>query len=309
MDRQFVSSEFILETRNLSKSFGAVTAVHNLNLRVRAGEVFGFLGPNGAGKTTTIGMMLGLIAPSAGEVRLLGTAVTPAHTAALRQVGALVGTPALLPYLSGRDNLRLLAHLYADVNQARIDEMLALVKMNDAADRKLHTYSTGMKQRLGLAAALLHRPRLVVLDEPTNGLDPAGMREVRQLIRQLADDGITVFLSSHLLHEVEQVCDRIAVINKGQIVTQGAVMDLVGQTQQTVKLRVASPANAATALQALDDVVEIQTNGAYLQVIGVAPEAIVAHLAQHSIYPSELTSRHSDLEDVFLALTSSEEKV
>lgn len=308
MHRQIPTAEFVVETHNLSKTFGAVTAVDHLNLQVRPGEVFGFLGPNGAGKTTTIGMMLGLIAPGAGEVRLWGTAVTPAHTTPLRQVGALVGAPALLPYLSGRDNLHLLARLYPDVGHKRIEETLTLVKMNDAADRKLHTYSTGMKQRLGLAAALLHHPQLVVLDEPTNGLDPAGMREVRQLIRQLADDGITVFLSSHLLHEVEQVCDRIAVIHKGQIVTQGAVMDLTGQAQQSVKLRVVSPANAAAALQSLAGVTGIQANGAYLQVTGVKPEAIVAHLAQHNLYPSELTSRQTDLEDVFLALTSGEEQ-
>lgn len=294
----------ILETHNLSKTFGTFTAVSQVNLHVQPGEVFGFLGPNGAGKTTTIGMILGLIAPSAGSIAIFGEPVNQRHTAPLRQVGALVGAPALLPYLSGYDNLRLLARLYPDVNEARLQEVLELVKMNAAADRKLGSYSTGMKQRIGLAAALLHRPRFILLDEPTSGLDPAGMREVRQLIRQLAAEGITVMLSSHLLHEVEQVCDRIAVISQGKIVTQGTVSELLGQSQQVVKLRVAVPQTAAEALRSLPGVAQIETNGVYVQVTGVRADTAVAHLAQHALYPSEVTTRQSDLEDLFLELTS-----
>jgi ABC-2 type transport system ATP-binding protein len=297
----------VLQTHNLTKSFGPVTAVSHANLQVRSGEVFGFLGPNGAGKTTTIGMVLGLIRPSEGTITIFGEPVTPDQTAPLQQVGSLVGAPALLPYLSGRDNLRLLARLYPEVDNGRIDETLALVKMSAAADRKLEGYSTGMKQRLGLAAALLHRPKLVVLDEPTNGLDPAGMREVRRLIRDLADAGVTVFLSSHLLHEVEQVCNRVAVINNGRIVTQGAVADLVGGSQRVVKLRVSSPQSAARALRTLEGVETIESNGAYIQVSGVQPEATVAHLSQHDIYPSEVTARQSDLEEIFLELTGRNE--
>ncbi|HSH03702.1 MAG TPA: ABC transporter ATP-binding protein [Anaerolineae bacterium] len=296
----------VLETYNLTKTFGDFTAVAHANLQVQPGEVFGFLGPNGAGKTTTIGMILGLIAPSSGDITIFGEPVTPGHTTPLRQVGALVGAPALLPYLTGHENLRLLARLYPEVDNGRIAEVLQLVKMTAAADRKLASYSTGMKQRLGLAAALLHRPKLIVLDEPTSGLDPAGMREVRQLIRRLADEGITVFLSSHLLHEVEQVCDRIAVINHGKIVTQGAVSDLMGQSQQQfVTLRVPSPQNAAAALKTLDGITALETNGVYVQITGIKPEMAVAHLAQHQIYPSEVTTRQSDLEDMFLALTAS----
>lgn len=297
----------VLQTHNLTKSFGPVTAVSHANLQVRSGEVFGFLGPNGAGKTTTIGMVLGLIRPSEGAITIFGESVTPDQTAPLQQVGSLVGAPALLPYLSGRDNLRLLARLYPEVDNGRVDEALALVKMSDAAGRKLEGYSTGMKQRLGLAAALLHRPKLVVLDEPTNGLDPAGMREVRRLIRDLADAGVTVFLSSHLLHEVEQVCDRVAVINNGRIVTQGAVADLVGRSQRVVKLRVSSPQSAAGALRALDGVETVESNGAYIQVSGVRPETAVAHLGQYDIYPSEVTTRQSDLEEIFLELTGRNE--
>ncbi|MCA9926859.1 MAG: ATP-binding cassette domain-containing protein, partial [Anaerolineales bacterium] len=203
--------------------FGGVTAVQNVNLQVRPGSVFGFLGPNGAGKTTTIGMLLGLIHPTAGEAQLFGQTVTPTHNQVLRRVGALIGAPTLLPYLSGRDNLRLLARLQPDMDDAQVDAVLERVGMSAAANRKVKGYSTGMKQRIGLAAALMHQPELIILDEPTSGLDPAGMREVRDLLRELAADGMTIFLSSHLLHEVAQVCDHIAIIHNGQIVTQGAI--------------------------------------------------------------------------------------
>ena len=226
-------SEIILEITNLSKNFGGVTAVDNVNLRVQKGQIFGFLGPNGAGKTTTIGMALGLIHPSKGRIELFGQPVSPRQTRPLQQVGALIGRPTLLPYLSGRENLRLVAKLPPESSEARIEELLELLGMIAAADRKVKGYSTGMKQRIGLAAALLHKPGLVILDEPTNGLDPAGMREIRQLILKLAQNGTTVFLSSHLLHEVEQVCDEIAVLNKGQIVVQGPVNELLSQSEAT----------------------------------------------------------------------------
>lgn len=226
-------NNIILQTDGLSKNFGAVTAVQSINLRVQQGEVFGFLGPNGAGKTTTIGMVLGLIHPSAGRISLFDQPVTPSQNGALKQVGSLVGAPSLLPYLTARQHLQLVAKLHDGVDNGRINELLEMVGLTHAAERKVKGFSTGMKQRLGLAVALLPRPALVILDEPTNGLDPAGMREVRTLIRQLADDGVTIFLSSHLLHEVEQVCDRIAVIRQGQIVAQGAVDELLNQGGQS----------------------------------------------------------------------------
>ena len=226
-------SGIIFETTNLCKTFGSVTAVDNVNIRVRQGQVFGFLGPNGAGKTTTIGMVLGLIHPSHGRIELFGQPVTPRQTRPLQKVGALVGRPTLLPYLSGRENLCLVAKLSPETSKERVDEVLVLVNMVDAADRKVKGYSTGMKQRIGLAAALLHRPELIILDEPTNGLDPAGMREIRQLILKLAQNGTTIFLSSHLLHEVEQVCDEIAVLNKGKIMVQGSVKELISQSETT----------------------------------------------------------------------------
>ena len=295
----------VLRTYDLSKTFGQVVAVSEVNLEVNEGEVFGFLGPNGAGKTTTIGMTLGLIHPTGGRVELFGQQVSPSHTKPLRQVGALIGRPALLPYLSGRANLKLLAWLHEGIGQERIDQVLEQVGMTFAADRKIKTYSTGMKQRLGLAAALLHRPSLIILDEPTNGLDPAGMHEVRNLISSLADKGATVFLSSHLLHEVEQVCDRIAVINHGKIVTQGSVDELLRSQEMVVKVRVSSPEQAKLALQSLPGVTGIESNGAYVEVKGVPSERIVSYLAQQNMPPGEVTEQKSDLERLFLGLTQS----
>jgi ABC-2 type transport system ATP-binding protein len=191
------------------------------------------------------------------------------------------------------------------VDDRRVNEVLDQVRLTDAAGRKVREYSTGMKQRLGLAAALLHKPSLVILDEPTNGLDPAGMRKVRALLRTLANDGITVLLSSHLLHEVEQVCDRIAVLNQGRIVKQGAVDELLSQQQLIVKVRVPSPQTASQVLKTLPGVGEIQTNGAYVQVTGVTSKAVVTHLTKNSIVPDEVTTQRSDLEDLFLELTRS----
>ncbi|MBK7897147.1 MAG: ABC transporter ATP-binding protein [Anaerolineaceae bacterium] len=295
-------NNIILQTDDLSKNFGAVTAVQAINLRVQQGEVFGFLGPNGAGKTTTIGMVLGLIHPSAGRITLFGQPVTPHHNGALKQVGSLVGAPSLLPYLTAQQNLQLVAKLHDGVENGRIQEILELVGLTNAAERKVQGFSTGMKQRLGLGAALLHRPALIILDEPTNGLDPAGMREVRTLIRQLADDGITVFLSSHLLHEVEQVCDRIAVIRQGKIVAQGAVDELLNQSGQSVRLKVRNPAQAGELLAQLP-AADVVTNGAYVQVSGVESETAVAHLTQNGVIPSEVTVQKSDLESLFLELT------
>ena len=298
-------SKIVLQTQNLTKHYGDVVAVREATIQVREGEVFGFLGPNGAGKTTTIGMVLGLIHPTAGQIEVFGEPVSANYNRPLQGVGSLVSRPSLLPYLSGRDNLRLLARLSDKVDDARVGEVLELVGMSEASGRKVKACSTGMKQRLGLAAALLNRPALIILDEPTNGLDPAGMRDVRQLISSLAESGTTIFLSSHLLHEVEQVCDRIAVINKGQIVTEGSVDELLGQQDFVVKVRVSSPEKARQSLQALPGITHIESNGAYLEVKGLPSERIIAHLAGEDILPSEVTVQQSDLENFYLSLTQS----
>lgn len=213
----------------LTKRFRNLTAVDGLDLEVAQGEVFGFLGPNGAGKSTTLRMMVGLIKPTSGSVRVLGHDVWREHVRAMTGVGAMIEAPAFCKYLSGRDNIRILANTGGRYSKKEIDEALTIVGLLDRAGDKVKTYSQGMRQRLGIALAIVGRPELVLLDEPTNGLDPQGMKEVRDLIRQLSTDhGMTVFLSSHLLHEVEQVCTRIAVINKGKMIASGAVKDLLG---------------------------------------------------------------------------------
>src|SRR3954469_15212197 len=203
-----------IEVRGLVKRYGEITAVDGVDLTVEAGDVFGYLGPNGAGKTTSLRMLLGLIRPTEGSVRLFGRDPQLSVTA-LEGVAGFVEAPRFYPYLSGRTNLELLAALDGDGAEARIDEVLDVVELRDRAGDRVGGYSHGMRQRLGLAAALLRRPRLLLLDEPTTGLDPAGMRDMRALVRRLAGDGITVLLSSHLMDEVEALCNRVAILRAG----------------------------------------------------------------------------------------------
>jgi len=298
-------ANIVLETKDLTKTFGSHKAVDTVNITAFEGEVFGFLGPNGAGKTTTLGMTLGLVHPTAGEVSVLGERVMPNHTHALKNVGALLGAPAFVPYLSAWDNLELVSRLTPGVDRNRITEIIELVGLTDAARKKVSKFSTGMKQRLGLAMALVHRPRFVILDEPTNGLDPAGMREIRQLLRSLAESGTSVLLSSHLLNEVQQVCDRIAVLNKGRVVAQGCVDELLnGSRPTTVRLSVSSPAEAAVALQSLPGVESIHPNGKSIVVKGVESQVIMNHLLAHNIIPIEISAQKTDLESLFMDLTS-----
>ncbi len=296
----------VLQTVELKKYFGSVHAVDGVSLSVQHGEVFGFLGPNGAGKTTTIGLVLGLLHPTAGEICLFGQPVKPESNSPLRRVGSLVGAPSVIPYLSARDNLSLLSRLHPETPPARIHEVLEQVGLSDVANRKAGKFSSGMKQRLGLAMALVNNPELLILDEPTNGMDPAGMREIRILLGALAKQGVTVFLSSHLLHEVEQVCDRVAVLNKGKIVAQGAVNELLGQ-KSVVRVRVPSPTEAAAVIGSLPEARDIHSNGAYVSVSGVSSQEVVAHLVSHSIIPSEVSSGQNDLESLFLELTQESE--
>ena len=216
----------VIRTIDLTKQYKTLTAVDSLSFEVRRGEVFGFLGPNGAGKTTTIGMLLGLVRPSAGDAEVLGVSIRHNLHTALQRVGAIIENPAFYPYLTGSDNLRIFARISGRISgngaEARIPELLEMVGLASRGESKVGAYSLGMRQRLGLACALLGDPELLILDEPTNGLDPAGMLEMRRLIRQLAEEeGKTVFLSSHLLHEVEQVCDRVLILDKGRL-TMGA---------------------------------------------------------------------------------------
>src|SRR6188472_1403244 len=214
-----------IEVRGLVKRYGEITAVDDVDLTVNSGDVFGYLGPNGAGKTTSLRMMLGLIRPSAGSVRLFGRD-PQAGVAALDGVAGFVEEPRFYPYLTGRRNLELCASLDGHGAAGRIDEVLDVVELSDRARDRVGGYSHGMRQRLGIAAALLRRPRLLLVDESATGLDPAGMRDMRLLIRRLADDGLTVLLSSHLLAEVEELCNRVAIVRKGRMAYEGTLADL-----------------------------------------------------------------------------------
>jgi ABC-2 type transport system ATP-binding protein len=215
-----------VEARGLVKRYGAITAVDDVDLTVEPGDVYGFLGPNGAGKTTTLRILLALIRPDEGQARLFGRDPQHELPEALDGVAGFVETPYFYPYLSGRKNLELLAAFDRDGGRARIDELLDLVDLRARADDRVGGYSQGMRQRLGVASSLIRDPRLLLLDEPTNGLDPGGMRDMRWLVSRLSDEGITVLLSSHLLSEVEELCNRVAIIRTGRIVYEGTLADL-----------------------------------------------------------------------------------
>jgi ABC-type multidrug transport system ATPase subunit len=292
---------FVIETRELSKSYGErIVAVDRLTMRVRRGEVYGFLGPNGAGKTTTLRMLLGLVRPSSGSARVLGAA--PGSPEALARTGALIETPSFYPFLSGRDNLRVLSR-HAGVAETQIEPALAEVELTARADDRFQTYSLGMKQRLGIAAALLKDPELLILDEPTNGMDPAGMAEMRTFIRRLGRGNRTVLLSSHLMTEVEQICDRVGVISRGALVGEGTVDELRGG--ESLWLRAEPLEEAERVLRALRGVEQIARVDGGLRVgadASAAP-AINRALVEAGIAVGELRPERASLEEVFLELT------
>jgi ABC-2 type transport system ATP-binding protein len=289
-----------VETHQLTKRYGKLTAVDALDLEVRAGEVYGFLGPNGAGKTTTLRMLLGLIKPTSGTVRLFGA--EPGHRGHLARVGALVEGPAFYPYLSGRDNLRAMAR-HARVGDDRIALVLDQVDLTARAGDRYAAYSLGMKQRLGVAAALLKDPRLVILDEPTNGLDPAGMADMRMLVKRLGAAGCTVLLSSHLMTEVQELCDRVGVVSQGRMVAESTVAELRGD--RTLRI-VAAPAEKAAAIaESLlgPHQVQVRDGGLDLAVAPARAAEINAALVTAGVLVSELTVRERSLEQAFFELT------
>ena len=296
--------DVVLRTAGLTRRFGRLTAVADLDLEVSRGQVFGFLGPNGAGKTTTIGMILGLLRPTAGHVEMFGLDTRVHLRRALRRTGAIVESPTFYPHLSGRDNLRVFALLSGGVEDKRLDEVLALVGLGERAGSKVRTYSLGMRQRLGIAAALVHDPDLVVLDEPTNGLDPAGMREIRQLIRELGQMGKTVFVSSHLLNEVEQMCDHVGILKAGRLLTHGSVSDML-QRGQALEMEVTDEDGAVRVLEGLDwvDAVTRQDGRLIVQAPRERAAELSKALAERQIYLSELRPRESTLEEFFLEVT------
>jgi ABC-2 type transport system ATP-binding protein len=301
----------VLRTHALTKRFDAVLAVDGLDIDVRAGEVLGFLGPNGSGKSTTVGMILGLIEPTAGKIEFYGQDLARFRNsdAVNRSIGAIIETPAFYPYLSGRDNLRALAIAAGGVPDARIDELIEMVGLTERTQSAFKTYSLGMKQRLGIASTLLTDPDLVILDEPTNGLDPAGQREVRELIPRLAREGRAVLLASHLLNEVEQVCDRVAIIRRGKLLQFGSVADLLRRGAFIeVVLPLPELERAAAILRDLPFVGRVAVDNSRLQVIAHEEHGreINRALANAGLYAAAIVPRKSRLEDVFLEMTEDE---
>lgn len=286
-------------TKRYSKD---VLAVDRLNLAIEPGSVFGLLGPNGAGKTTTMRMLLGLIRPDQGTISIFGHTVTPGAPV-LENVGSLVETPGFVPFLSGRKNLELYWKAGGSpLWQANMDEALSVAALGDAIERKFKTYSQGMRQRLAIAQSLLGNPRLLVLDEPTNGLDPQQTREVRSVIRRAAASGTTVLLSSHLLSEVEQLCDHAAVISQGRLVKSGPVADLVS-SRRTVYLEVDDIAAACSVLERLSicRTVVPQGKGVSLELNGAERKDIVAALVHEGVGVQTITARHG-LEEAYIEL-------
>ena len=299
-----------ISTSGLSKRYrGGQLAVDGLDLRVPQGSVFGFLGPNGSGKTTTIRMLLGLISPSAGNAELFGETVDAGHVGTLTRVGALIEGPAHYPYLSGRANLA--RYDAADrtaeprTRAQRIEHALEQVGLANAAEKKAKAYSLGMKQRLGLACALLQPRDLLILDEPTNGLDPQGMREIRGLITSLAAQGTTVFLSSHLLDEIEQVCTDVAVMSRGRLVSQGTVAGLRDGLKARLVVTTPDPGDAATVLKEQGGQ-DVRADGQRVDCAAGAellPEVVCAALVGAGVRVLSFGIERPSLEDAFVALT------
>jgi ABC-type multidrug transport system ATPase subunit len=301
-----MSSEVLLKTENLCKSFGKRKVIDNLNLLVEAGDIYGFLGPNGSGKTTTIRLVLGLIYPDTGTVYVNGMNIKEQFNEAIANVGAIVESPSFYSYLSGRENLKLIANLYPNVGPNKIDEVLEMVKLTERAKDKVKTYSLGMKQRLGIAMALLNSPRLVILDEPTNGLDPQGMKEVKEMIMQLAkEQGITFFISSHLLHEVEQICTKVGVLKQGKLLAQEDVKQLLKSDYETIEVHTSDKDKAMDALNACEFVKkhELSQNGVIVEIDKGNAAKLNQFLMSRDVMVGLLQPLNNSLEDFFFELT------
>ena len=301
-----------VSARGLVKVYGELVAVDHVDLTVEKGDVFGYLGPNGAGKTTSLRMLLGLIRPTEGSIRLFGRDPHVVGAKALDGVAGFVEGPTFYPYLTARRNLRLLA-AYDDGDlrskRSRIEELLELVELGDRGDDKVGGYSHGMRQRLGIAAALLRDPKLLLLDEPTTGLDPAGMRDMRDLVRRLASEGITVLLSSHLLGEVEELCNRVAIIRKGRIVYEGQLQELLATASTGYRLRSPEPDRARALLLNQPGIREVvSADGALrFQADEDAVAALSIALGQARIGVTALVPETASLEELFLGMTEDQQ--
>lgn len=296
-------SEFILETKRLSKQFKSFAAVRGVDLQVRPGEVYGFLGPNGAGKTTTIRMLLGLIRPTQGEVRVFGQDLARHRLDILRRVGSLVESPSYYGNLSAYDNLEITRKLLG-ARKADIDKVLETVRLTEWRNKKVKTFSLGMKQRLGIAQALLGNPMLLVLDEPTNGLDPAGILEIRELIARLPEErGLSVLVSSHILNEIELIASRVGIIYKGELLFQGSLQELREQNKTMLRIDAAPLVEAGNFLLARGHQVEKRHNSLYVDMSGTSASRLNRELVTAGFDVSHVSENTPSLEDIFLTMT------
>jgi ABC-2 type transport system ATP-binding protein len=293
-----------LSARNLTKVIGDRTIVDDVSFDVNAGEVFGFLGPNGAGKTTTIRMLVGLIRPTEGSVEVCGFDIRRKFEDAMRCIGCIVETPDLYRFMSGRENLEHFARML-NVGNGDIERVASLVGMSHRLDQRVATYSLGMRQRLGIAQAMLGKPRLLILDEPANGLDPAGIREIRELLRRLAEEGMAVFVSSHLLAEIELMCDRVGIIHKGRLLKIGNVRELIS-SQRTMEFRVGDVAKAAAIAQQHGFAATIDSDSISVPIDEAAAPPLIAALAQNGVEVFHARERTQTLEELFIEATGGE---
>jgi ABC-2 type transport system ATP-binding protein len=292
--------EAVIRTKGLTRRFGKRLVVDEVDLSVRAGTITGFLGPNGAGKTTTITLLLGLLKPSAGTAEVLGH--SPGHPKALAQIGALVESPSLYDHLTGQENLEI-TRLMRDLPLCELDRVLKMVDLTRDARRPVREYSLGMRQRLGVALAMMGQPRLLILDEPTNGLDPSGIQDMRELIRSLPrETGAAVFLSSHLLAEVELIAEDLVVIHKGRLRYQGSMEGLGAQGEAELSVRVGEPGRAQAALQQLGFRTRESKGRVWIKAQGAEAPRVAACLASEGCALYELTPHKANLEERFLAL-------
>jgi len=303
-----VSDAQPIEARGLVKQYGEIVAVDHVDLTVERGDVFGYLGPNGAGKTTSLRMLLGLIRPTSGSAKLFGRSPLEVGARALDGVAGFVEGPRFYPYLSGRKNLRLLADLDGGSARSRIDEVLDIVELRERAKDRVGGYSHGMRQRLGIAASLLRDPKLLLLDEPTTGLDPAGMRDMRELVKQLASNGITILLSSHILAEVEELCNRVAIIRRGSIIYEGRLDELLSSASGGFKLRSPELERAKMLLGSQPGIEQLSALDGHLrfQADDAALAAATIALGRAGIGITELAPQTTSLEELFLVMTGGE---
>ncbi len=299
------AASHVIETTSLTKHYGSIVAVDGLSMSVPRGHVFGLLGPNGSGKTTTMSMLLGLVRPTSGGFNLFGS--SDGLDSALHRVGAIIESPSFYPYMTGRQNLLYFQGISGRGSSDDIDGLLDKVGLTGRGDHKFRTYSLGMKQRLGLAYALLGDPELLFLDEPTNGMDPAGMAEVRDLIRSLGTGGRTVLLSSHLLHEVEQVCDSVAILSRGKLIAQGDVADLL-RSQDEIRLQTTDNDKAVEVISTLDwiDDVKIEDDEVVVGASSDRAPELSTVLGRSEVFVTNISTGQKSLESYFLEVTGDE---